>query len=53
METMGSVSWFWAHYSKDANEASDPYPYLSKGSVCLLGDAGHPVRCYWIRSYGV
>ncbi|CEJ88190.1 Putative Salicylate hydroxylase [[Torrubiella] hemipterigena] len=21
----------------------DPYPYLSKGSVCLLGDAGHPM----------
>lgn len=21
-----------------------PYPYLTKGNVCLLGDAGHPVR---------
>ncbi|KAF7717769.1 Aromatic-ring hydroxylase-like protein [Penicillium ucsense] len=21
----------------------DPYPYLQKGSVCLLGDAGHPM----------
>jgi salicylate hydroxylase len=22
----------------------DPYPYIQRGSVCLLGDAGHPVR---------
>ena len=22
----------------------DPYPYIQKGNVCLLGDAGHPVR---------
>lgn len=21
----------------------DPYPYITKGSVCLLGDAGHPM----------
>lgn len=22
----------------------DPYPHIQKGSICLLGDAGHPVR---------
>lgn len=22
----------------------DPYPYIQKANVCLLGDAGHPVR---------
>lgn len=22
----------------------EPYPYIQKGAVCLLGDAGHPVR---------
>jgi hypothetical protein len=25
------------------NLLSDPYPYITKGRVCLLGDAGHPV----------
>lgn len=29
----------------------DPYPYLQKGSVCLLGDAGHPVSDHHLNIF--
>jgi salicylate hydroxylase len=30
---------------------SDPYPYIKKGVVCLLGDAAHPVSDLWLLIY--
>lgn len=46
MEAMGTVSketmMRYKYHLADYG-ISDPYPYIHKNTVCLLGDAGHPV----------